>query len=344
MIETDDFEIWNLSDAGTARNGALDIFNIVGRVKQPETVRELRYRLNNRPSMPVYFNRTAKRDGRLQRSGDFNIDTIRSADLQAENHLDLTVARTGGKESTQTVGFSCRLIETGETCFALNLDGIAAAEEIGQIVDGRWSVSRDEAGRPCLEVEPAHAAYDRIIAFGSRKWTTDYEIFARLSVTDLRGLHNVGLLFKLNPHLAGDGTSLPSQWSSGLGYYRSYAPGAGLSIRFGVDVTVDDRGQQHGNYVLKHTPFRPLRRLSTRLMKKARLSKHVSELSLHRDYCFRMRVTGSAYVLSVWPADRREPAPQLVVENPVDRLPRGCVGILAHRAAVRLYEFEVCPA
>jgi hypothetical protein len=38
-----------------------------------------------------------------------------------------------------------------------------------------------------------------------------------------------------------------------------------------------------------------------------------------------------------------EPAPQLLVNEPVERLRRGAVGILAHRVGLRVHKFEVEP-
>jgi hypothetical protein len=40
---------------------------------------------------------------------------------------------------------------------------------------------------------------------------------------------------------------------------------------------------------------------------------------------------------------RGEPAPQVVVDEPSDLLPRGSVGMIAHQVGIRLYELEARP-
>jgi hypothetical protein len=74
-----------------------------------------------------------------------------------------------------------------------------------------------------------------------------------------------------------------------------------------------------------------------------RLNRKATELRLHQDYCFRVRVHPRQYALAVWQADTPEPAPQLLVNDPVERLSTGAVGILAYQVGVRVSEFEVEP-
>jgi hypothetical protein len=56
-----------------------------------------------------------------------------------------------------------------------------------------------------------------------------------------------------------------------------------------------------------------------------------------------MLVQPKRFALTVWPAAGTPPPPQLVVDDPIDPLKRGAVGILAYQVGVRLYEFEVRP-
>jgi len=344
MIKTDEIDLWNLSRGGIARSGAVDIFNVVGHVRDPDTLDAFNYRLNDGAETPIFFLRPGAKGGRLGRPGDFNIDTIGSADLAADNLLSLRTLRNGGRQQTLEIPFRARPFAQPEPSFRLDLNGVTAPEEVGQIVEGPWRVGRDASGRRCLEVAPEDAGYDRIILFGRGDWTTGYEVRARLAVTRITGAHNIGLVFKWNPHARGDGTWLPRVWSSGLGYYCSYAERPGIRIRYGVQVRRDESGRKQGDFLLAESPLHTrCSMLLTRLKQRTRLWRGASDLALNRDYGFRMRVHPERYQLTVWPADRREPAPQVVVARPVDPLPHGSVGILALRVGVRLYEYEVTP-
>ena len=343
MFRTDDLEVWNLTHGGTARTGAVDIFNIVGRLHRPSDVGEFSYSLNDGPLTPVFFNRTSERDGRLTFPGDFNVDTVSLADLSTSNTLRLHIRRHSGGEIVSEIPFVCKEFADRDPRFTLDLEDVTAVEELGQVVEGLWQVGQDGHGRRCLEVTPENAGFDRVITFGRREWTTGYEIFARLAVTKLTsGSHNVGLVFKWNPHAQGDGTWLPRAWSSGLAYYRSYPP-FGLRIRYGVKAQRDDSGFVHGDHVLAETPLSFWRRWANRLSRKAGLPRLVTELVVDRDYCFRMQVHPQRHALTCWFGDRKEPRPQLIADKPVEHLAAGAVGIIAAEAGVRLYEFVVRP-
>lgn len=344
MIETQQVEIWNLSRDGVVRCGAVDIFNIVGRLKSPGTVSGFSYRLNGGPELPIFFLADGGAPGRLRRPGDFNIDTIGLADLEPDNVLRLRIARRDGAEHREEIRFRTSPFGEIEPCFSLDLGGADSAEQVGQVVEGPWRVGTDPRGRRCLEVAPEDAGYDRIILFGRKDWTTGYEVRARLSITRITGHHNVGIVFKWNPHERGDGTRLPTTWSTGLGYYCSYGKRAGLRIRFGVEVHLDQKGRKQGEYLLAHGPLASRWRATiNRLKDRTGIDRSATELRLDRDYAFRLRVAPERYALTTWEADKAEPAPQLVVDDPIDRLPRGAVGILAYQVGVRLYEFEVRP-
>lgn len=344
MIETEDFEIWNLTRNGVARSGAVDIFNIVGRVKAPTEVKLLSYRLNGHRDRQIYFTRAGSGTERLRCPGDFNIDTIALSDLGPDNLLRVRMVRDGSEERQEDIRFRLRAFDQREPRFRLDLAGVGAAEEVGQVVEGPWRVGMDPRGRRCLEIAPQDAGYDRIILFGREDWTSGYEVRARLAVTRITGHHNVGIVFKWNPHERGDGTYLPRTWSSGLAYYTSYGDRPGIRIRFGVNVHHDASGTRHGAYLLASRPLTTRWRvLTNKLIRKTRLSRAATELRLDRDYAFRMRVERQRYALTVWQADEPEPPPQLVVDEAIDRLPHGSVGVLAYQVGVRLYEFEVSP-
>jgi hypothetical protein len=343
MIKGEEIDVWNLSHDGVARCGAVEYFNIVGQVRDPDTLEKFTYQLNDGPATPVFFVRPGVRSGRLSTPGEFGIDTIRAADLKPENVLRFRTTRNGGRHHLEEVSFRAEPFEGEEPRFRLDLEGVKAAEEVGQVVEGPWQVTTDSHGRTCLEVTPENAGYDRIILFGRKEWTTGYEVYARLVVSRIIGRHNIGLIFKWNPHKRGDGTKLPKTWSSGLAYYCSYAKRPGIRIRYGVQVRRDESGRKQGDYVLAERPLNThWGMMLTRMKQVTKLSVGATDLKLNRDYCFRMRVHPKRYELTIWPADGPEPSP-LVVDEPVDRLPQGSVGILAYKVGVRLYEFEVVP-
>jgi hypothetical protein len=344
MIETDQLEVWNLSRGLVARSGAVDVFNVVGRLKVPRSVASFTYRLNRGPETPIFFVAKGSNSGRLRDAGDFSIDTIGLADLEPENLLRLRIVREGGAEHEEQIRFRHRPFEGKEPRFRLDLAGIDAAEQVGQVVEGRWRVSADARGRSCLEIAPEDAGYDRIILFGRKDWTTGYEALTRLTVTRITGHHNVGVIFKWNPQARGDGAFLPETWSTGLGYYCSYGRRAGIRLRFGVEVHVDESGRKHGEYMLAHRPLVSERRvLINHIADRMRLTRRASELRLHQEYRFRVRVHPRQYALTVWEASTPEPAAQLLVNDPVERLDMGAVGILAYNVGVQVHEFEVEP-
>jgi hypothetical protein len=344
MIETDQLEVWNLSRGLVARSGAVETFNVVGRLKAPRSVASFSYRLNDGPETPIFFVANGSNSGRLRDAGDFSIDTISLRDLAPENLLRLRIVREGGAEHEEQIRFRHRPFEQREPRFRLDLDGINAAEQVGQVVEGPWRVSADADGRPCLEIAPQDAGYDRIILFGREDWSTGYEVRTRFTVTRITGHHNIGVIFKCNPHGRGDGTSLPTTWSTGLGYYCSYGRDAGIRLRFGVRVRIDDSGTKHGEYLMAHRPLTSRRRVMiNHIADRMRLTRKATELRLHQEYALRVRVHPRQYALTVWKADMPEPEPQLPVNEPVERLSTGAVGILAHRVGVRVHEFEVEP-
>jgi hypothetical protein len=344
MIATDQLEVWNLSRGLAARSGAVEMFNVVGRLRAPGSVASFSYRLNGGPETPIFFVANRSNEGRLRDVGDFSIDTIGHADLEAENLLRLRIVRKDGAEHVEEIRFRHRPFEQREPRFHLDLTGANAAEQAGQVVEGRWRIAADASGRPCLEVAPEDAGYDRIILFGRKDWTTGYEVRTRLTVTRITGHHNVGVIFKWNPHGQGDGTFLPTTWSTGLGYYCSYGRQAGMRLRFGVNVHIDDSGRKNGEYMVAQRPLTSARRVMiNHVADRLRLSRKATELRLHQEYGFRVRVDPKQYALTIWEADRPEPAPQLLVNDPIERLDAGSVGILAYNVGVRVHGFEVVP-
>lgn len=360
MYASEELEVWNLTPGMPVKTGAQAIYNIVGRLKAPETVSRLTYRLNGGPEKPVFFNNTQERTGRLERPGDFNIDTLRLEDLRPDNRLTLQVYRnapaSGGipgsgdtarveheKGKAVTIDFPACAPPGPQPIFQLKFGEAHLPEQLGQIVDGRWRVSRDEAGEPCLEIQKEDAGYDRIIVFGRHDWTSSYEINATLVVREwTHKFHNVGLLFKWNSHHPGDGSCLPTRWSTGLAYY--YSRSLGLRLRFGVDVRYDERGNKLGDNILSEAPLSLWEWRKGQLLKRffpRRAALPVLKPGIR--YHFHLRIHPDQYTLAVWEDGQKQPRPQLAVPHPVERLPRGSVGIIAYHCAVRVYAFQVRP-
>jgi hypothetical protein len=340
MYESNELEVWNLTPGGTAIFGAQKIFNIVGRVRHNNKILTLHYSLNKGPRNPVNIGNSPRMSG----PGDFGIDTIDIGDLQDENVLDLYVTGANGT-SHHSIPFFAKPISDGLPYFKLDFDDVNNVEEIGQVIDGRWLISKDAAGRPCLEIRPQDAGYDRLIGFGSRNWTTGYEINALITVTHwtARGYFNTGLTFKWNPHLRGDGTCLPAQWSTGLAYYAAKCPG--LRLRFGVDVHWNSANEKVGSYVLQETHYSFWRRWAGFVRNEIfRIGNNpITQLLPLVPYRFRLVVQPEAYRLTVWEDGTPEPEPQLIVPNPTDMLPQGCVGLIGCNCAMRVFEYTVRP-
>jgi hypothetical protein len=352
MFETEELEIWNLTPGTSNYAGAQEIFNIVGRLKSPEKTSNLHYSLNGETDKPVFFNRGPAQIGRLPKPGDFNLDTIRLADLKPYNEITFRVTSDNQEVKESKIAFAINLYKEHKPRFQLNFKEIEHASQVGQIVDGKWQLGYNSNGEPCLEIREENAGLDRIILFGRHDWTSGYEITTTLCVTTwIKRPYNVGLLFKWNPHLQGDGSSLPIQWSTGLGYYCSYNPG--LRIRFGVNVHLDENGNKVGSFVLKNGRLSLWRAMIGNVVERRvirRIAREIfglklpfTEIAPGIPYHFRLRIHPKKYTLSVWKYGKKEPPPQLVVSKPNERLPKGSMGIVAHYCAVKVYNFNVSP-
>lgn len=353
MFETDEFELWNLAPDSNAVFGAQKIFNVLGRLKNPERIRKATYSINGCSEKPIFFRHLGKHSARLVCEGDFNIDTIPIEILRPLNQITLRLY-LDHECKMYRINFSASVVSEIVPQHKLDLSTAKYPQEVGQIVDGKWQWRRDESSEPCLEILKQDSGHDRIILFGRHDWTSGYVITARLCVTAWTHItHNVGLLFKWNPHLQGDGTCLPIQWTTGLGYY--YSLSKGLRIRFGRNVHFDYNGNKQGDFVLKEKP------LSAYYYVKGKIIKHyrwffklirvnspftydpLSQIIPGRKYLFRLLVHPEKYTLTVWEEGKNEPSPQLVVKKPVEILPSGSVGIIAYNCGVRVYDFEVSP-
>jgi hypothetical protein len=265
--------------------------------------------------------------------------------LEEHNELDLWV-RNGDRVSHDRIPFAVRPSAVNETCFELDLGGVRHSEEIGQCIDGCWHVSTDENGQSCLEVRPEHAGYDRLFGIGRHDWTSGYRVQLDFRVTKWtkHDYFNVGILFKWNPHSQGDGTSLPTNWSTGLAYYASNCPG--LRLRYGVDVHFDSAGNKYGEHLLQEKPISAWKSRAREYLKRFGrfVNRPLAQLSPGTLYTFDLLIHPKEYTLEIFEKGRREPLASLQVFDPPDLLPSGCVGLIACNCAVRIYGLKVSPA
>ena len=354
MYEKEDLTLWNLTPGVNTFVGPQEIFNLVGNVKNPERVEGIKYSLNKGQEKPVFFKSSENGSARLVNAGDFNIDTINVNELEPQNEISFSLIYKGGIEKKYDIEFPAYFYSCVSPSYKLELDSVEYSQQAGQVVDGKWQVNKDENNEKCLEILKQDAGHDRIILFGCHDWTNGYEITSRICVTSWTHLtHNVGLLFKWNPHLLGDGTHLPIQWSTGLGYY--YSLSKGLRIRFGENVHIDSMGKKQGDYVLQEKPLSLARYIKGKMLKIVNpLLRNgslgyffgedpFSQIIPGKHYYFKMHVHPEKYRLTVWESNVKEPSPQLVVNNPNEILKQGSAGIIAYNCGVRLYEFNVSP-
>ena len=329
--------LWNVHEKVPHYTGAQTIVNVLGHLANPAAVESLDYSLNEAPTRSAVFKAAATRAPRLVCLGDFNIDTITKDALKPVNTLLLRATYARGIERFHRVEF--RTSDTYADRYSLRkrLKEADYPEQVGQVVDGCWIVSTDNRGQKCLEMTVDRAGYDRIILLTAGSLGQAYTIRARLCVTRwLRNRHHVGLVFKWNPHLQGDGTYLPDQWSTGIAHY--YSNCAGLRFRIGVDVHFDEHGKKVGGHNLGEAVLCPRRAYWNRLLRRI---SFLPQLPAGKEHWFELTVRGRRYSLAIWRAGRPKPRPQLVVEEAPDLLRGNVAGIIAYYCGVRIYEFEI---
>jgi len=348
-------EFWNLHCGVPAFIGAQNRLNVVGHVHNAGNLERMTWSLNGASPYPAFVQDESMSARRLARPGDFNIDAIARSRLRERNRLMLTLHTRDGRALSQEMDFGVRTTapardESAKPRVFLDLDGVSYPEEVGQVVDGRWRVGTAPDGRRCLEIAPGDNGLDRVILFGKDSWTSGYTVRATLRVTRwIRKPCSVGVLFHWNPHLQGDGTSLPSSWSTGLGYF--YSNCRGLRVRVGVDVHTDAAGIKHGDNVLAEAPlsrgWAAIDRWTSALARysgrRLRPRARFVQLRPGVDYVFELAVEPSRYALTVRRAGAHRPPAQVVVPDPPLLLEGGAVGLIAHRCGVQVFNFEVKP-
>jgi hypothetical protein len=334
-------QFWNLNEGTPCFAGAQPIFNVLGNISAPETVERLTYSLNGGPMNPVFFNSSNKSLPRLTYKGDFNIDTIRREQLQENNRLIVEAHFHNGQRVKNIVNFPAFFSQKKNAGFKLDLRNARYPQEIAQIVDGNWRIAKDENGERCIEITREAAGYDRIILFTDGDLDENYRIHCRMCVGSwLKSMQTAGLVFKWNPHLQGDGTCLPTQWTTGLGYF--YSGCSGLRLRYGVDVHFNSKGEKLGDYVLADARLSSWRFFLSRIAKNtSNIESAFSQMTLGKQYHFCLELTKDIYSLTVWRTGCKKPSPQVTVRNPPPLIRRGAAGIIGYFCTMRIYEFEV---
>lgn len=334
-------ELWNVTDGTASLTGALERFLVLGGVDDPGNLDRLTYTLNGSAERPVVVRRDDNPAvlSRLSAMGDFSIDTIAAEELLPMNELRLTAHRHDGGYRTRSVSFSVEPVKQSESGVRLDLERSESPQQLCQLVDGRWQRATDANGRPCLRISTADAGYDRVALFTPPTLEPPYMLSMRVRVEKwTRRVHNVGLVFGWRDHLQGDGEVLPRDWTTGLGYYYSHSPG--LRLRVGENVRYDDAGRKFGDRVLAENPLSRHRELLARASDRLGGGTRLRQVATGRDYWFRLRAMPTRYALSVWPADRPEPPPQVTAATDEVLAPIGAGGIIAHHCAVNVYEYH----
>ena len=145
--------------------------NVLGDVQDPDGFYSFTYSLNGGPESQLSI---GPDEGRLQSSGDFNVE-IAYADLSPGlNDITIRAMDDLGNPSVETV--QVEYIDNVAPSPNVNIDWSTVTEvsDVAQIVDGKWSL---EGGG----LRTSEIGYDRILAIGDLQWT-DYEATAEFTL------------------------------------------------------------------------------------------------------------------------------------------------------------------
>lgn len=334
-------DLWNVHDNVPLFAGAQRITNIVGRVTGSELPRRLEYSLNDGPSCPVHIKRSRDQSSRLVSIGDFHVDTLTNDMLRQTNKLVFAAYYSNGFVLEKSVTFPVQEQLPKRHSLKQRLNDARYPEQAGQVVDGGWIVSVDQHGDKCLELPVERAGYDRIVLLSEPIPSPNYTICTRLCITRwLRPLHHAGIVFDWNPHLQGDGTNLPDQWSTGLAHYHSACKG--VRLRVGVNVRLDEKGKKVGGHNFGESVLDPWRANCNKVLRKMRLSrKALPQLVCDKNYDFELKVESRHHSLTVWQSGSTKPEAQVVEPELPELLSGHVAGVVLHYGAGRVYEFEI---
>jgi len=343
MFRDDSIEVWNLTSGGIVETGCQKVVTVVGRLLGWDFGTTAVYRLNGGPSMPIAV--CDMRLGRLCEIGDFGIDSIcRDALLDGENSIEIEVRRSIQRaRSISRLTFTPRRTRLPEPKFDLVIDSSQSVEEVGQVVDGRWSIGVDDRGAN-VRIAPGHEGYDRIVLFGDEAWDTNYEIITEFTIDGYpTPFSSFGPVFRWQPHVQGDGSHLPRAWTSALAIYSSGLRGLTLRSGLAVEYGADGSRSRHALHAARRasTPRATWSSVTARVP----WIPHVPEFPVGRALQMRVAVCGSSTEVSIEPSgwsgiQRSASIAGTLGEPPVND---GAVGFLAAGCSVRIHRFEVRP-
>lgn len=201
-------------------------FNVIGGVADPDGVGALRYTVNGGTSAVLNLGP----DGfRLVDAGDFNAELDIGSLVEGVNEVELEAMDIRGDYATyrmkvhRTVGVSPALPHT------VDWSSAASIQDIGHIVDGRWSLANGE-------VRTAQRGYDRLIGVGSQAWGA-YEVTVQIVIHHVDGA--VGVLTGWTGHTGAKQPRTGHPYGA-LGWY---AAGGKLELRDRNVKLIDSRSR-----------------------------------------------------------------------------------------------------
>lgn len=306
--ESPDIHLWYGPEQtfGSPDDGAPQRWiNVVGRITEARA-NSGNYRVNGGPDAVFPFGPTRTR---LTGRGDFNLELDRDSlrTLPERNVIDIRVYTDEhiihSRRMSLLVHPPAAVVPPRAVDFT-TLEDVSAANQVAQIVDGRWHLT--EVGIRTTEV-----GYDRLLALGSQAWSGNYEVLASLIVHSWRAWGGVGVAVGWQGHA---GAARPrEEWPvETLGWVRNAMPEAQLQLV----------SFQHGVAARRELDLD---------LERAYLLRLRTE-----------RAAGTSRIfLRVWPEDEAEPNPWLLTAlvPPQD----GSVLLVAHHADVTWRHVRVDP-
>ncbi len=293
--------------------------NLLGEVSPGSEIRSIWYRLNGGALLPLSFREDRKR---LAKTGDFNVEILRSQLQPGENRVEIVATSVGGVtiRTDATIEY---IPDPGGWPLPYSIDWsqVSRISDAAQVVDGEWELT--PAG-----VRTARRYYDRVLAFGDASWT-DYEVSTTVTIHALTApktgpnstnVTHVAIASRWPGHDP-DGNQPTVKWHP-LGATAEFRLGGGLqNCRWRIfdgqrayHVESDRRRQ-----LAFETPYRMKHRVETLADGRTR------------------------YRVKLWAADESEPEAWDFERFEPDDLESGSALLLAHHSDVTFGNVEVVP-
>ena len=206
-------------------------FNVLGHVDDYSAISELYYRLNGGEKTALAIGRAPNGFGdgrRLARSGHFNADIPTSLLHDGDNHIDIVAIDLDGNECASSMVVE-KCAGSAPLPYHIEWDTIHTPQDVGQFVDGCWSVG--PAG-----LRTQHTGYERLFLIGNDAWT-DYQITVPITIHAVdpllgpySGDNGLGVIMRFAGHVEDSATEQPS-WA-----YRPFGAVAWLRWKDGPDM------------------------------------------------------------------------------------------------------------